>query len=106
MPFLCRSCDRNHFDGNCGNLPTCSNHSSPGCENKRVEVCYPNYKKKLWLIFLVCFRSKIVVTQSNEDTKSKDAQYDEVKLDNRSNKTLGRAQDPRANGSWLSKLTE
>ena len=23
-----------------------------------------------------------------------------------SNKTLGRAQDPRANGAWLSKLTE
>ena len=36
--------------------------------------------------FLVCFRSKIVVTQSNEDTKSKDAQYDEVKLDKRSDK--------------------
>ena len=27
-------------------------------------------------------------------------------VSNNNNKTLGRAQDPRANGAWLSKLTE
>ena len=35
---------------------------------------------------MVCFRSKTIVTQSNEDTKNKDAQYDEVKLYKRSDK--------------------
>ena len=35
---------------------------------------------------MVYFRSKTIVTQSNEDTKNKDAQYDEVKLYKRSDK--------------------
>ena len=35
---------------------------------------------------MVCFRSKTIVTQSNEDTKNKYAQYDEVKLYKRSDK--------------------
>ena len=35
---------------------------------------------------MVCFRSKTIVTQSNEDSKFKDAQYDEVKLYKRSDK--------------------
>ena len=35
---------------------------------------------------MICFRSKTIVTQSNEDTKNKYAQYDEVKLYKRSDK--------------------
>ena len=35
---------------------------------------------------MVCFRSKTIVTQSNEDTKNKYAQYDKVKLYKRSDK--------------------
>ena len=32
--------------------------------------------------------------------------HDETVAETLSNKTLGRALDPRANGAWLSKLTE
>ena len=35
-----------------------------------------------------------------------DDQNNIVAWDNFINKTLGRARDPRANGAWLSKLTE
>ena len=36
---------------------------------------------------MICFRSKTIITQSNEDTKNKYAQYDEVnKLYKRSDK--------------------
>ena len=33
-------------------------------------------------------------------------QYCHILTNYQTNKTLGRAQDPRANGAWLSKLTE
>ena len=35
---------------------------------------------------MICFRSKTIVTQSNEDTKNKYARSDEVKLYKRSDK--------------------